>query len=199
MAERRVARVVAEADRLDEILVQAQRTGDAARDRRRLERVRHPRAVVVAGRIDEHLRLALEPAERFRVEDAVAVALERGPHPTLLFVAEPAAVLVGAHGERRQPPFLVLADARLEGVGDSPCELGHAADLVIPAATAKTIWGETIARACAAVIRVSSSSDSRGRARQVTLGNLIWPTSADDASSRLAVSIGERAHCCRAP
>ena len=48
VAERRVARVVPEADRLDEVLVEPQRPRDDARDRRRLERVRHPGAVVVA-------------------------------------------------------------------------------------------------------------------------------------------------------
>ena len=60
--ERRVAGVVAETDRLDEILVEAERPRDDARDRGRLERVRHPGAVVVAVRVDEDLRLALQPA-----------------------------------------------------------------------------------------------------------------------------------------
>ena len=48
--ERRVAEVVAEPDRLDEVLVQRERARDRARDLRDLERVRQPRAVVVAGR-----------------------------------------------------------------------------------------------------------------------------------------------------
>ena len=48
VAERRVAEIVPEADRLDEVLVQPQCAGDAARDRRRLERVRDPRPVMVA-------------------------------------------------------------------------------------------------------------------------------------------------------
>ena len=77
--ERRVARVVPEPDRLDEILVQPQRPRDDARDRGRLERVRHARAVVVALRVDEDLRLPLQPPERLRVDEAVAVALERRP------------------------------------------------------------------------------------------------------------------------
>ena len=42
-----------------------------------LERVREPRAVVVALGRDEHLRLVLEPPERLGVHDPVAVALER--------------------------------------------------------------------------------------------------------------------------
>ncbi len=46
--EWRVPRIVSEPDRLDEILVQRQSASDHPRDRGRLERVRHPRAVVVA-------------------------------------------------------------------------------------------------------------------------------------------------------
>jgi hypothetical protein len=40
--------------------------------------VRQARAVVIAFGREEHLRLVLEPAERLAVNDAVAVALERG-------------------------------------------------------------------------------------------------------------------------
>ena len=69
----------------------------------RLERVRHARAVVVARGVDEDLRLALEPAERLRVDDAVAVALERRPHRRLLLGPQPPARLVRAHRERREP------------------------------------------------------------------------------------------------
>jgi hypothetical protein len=100
MAERRVAHVVPEADRLRQVLVQAQRARDHARDPRRLERVRHARSVVVAGRVDEDLRLLLEPAEGLRVEDPIAVALERCAQAALLLGSRPAARLVGAHGER---------------------------------------------------------------------------------------------------
>ena len=79
-----MAEIVAEPDRLDEILVQPERTADAARDARRLERVREPRAEVVALGIDEHLRLEPQAPECLRVDDAVAVALERRPEPALL-------------------------------------------------------------------------------------------------------------------
>ena len=75
--ERRVAGVVAEADRLDEVLVEPERPRDDAGDRGRLERVGHPGAVVVALGVDEDLRLPLQPPERLRVDEAVAVALER--------------------------------------------------------------------------------------------------------------------------
>ena len=74
VAERRVPEVVAEGDRLGQVLVEAQRAGDAARDLRHLDRVGQARPEVVALVRDEDLRLVLEPAEGARVDDAVAVA-----------------------------------------------------------------------------------------------------------------------------
>ncbi len=100
--ERRVPHVMPEADRLRQILVQPQRPCDDARDRRRLERVGHPRAVVVALGVDEDLRLPLQSAKRLRVDDAVAVALERCPHAARLLRELAAASLERADGERRQ-------------------------------------------------------------------------------------------------
>ena len=79
VAEGRVAEIVAVADRLRQILVQPERPGDVAGDPGRLERVGHPRSVMVALGRDEDLRLVLEPPEGLRVHDSVAVALERGP------------------------------------------------------------------------------------------------------------------------
>ena len=122
MAERRVPHVVAEPDRLGEVLVQPQRSCDDTRDRRRLERVGHARAVVVALGVDEDLRLPLQPSERLRVHDAVAVALERGPHAALLLRAFTTPGLERAHRERRQALLErldPLLERRLPAVGDS--------------------------------------------------------------------------------
>ena len=77
VAERRVAQVVPERDRFGQLLVQVQHLGDGPRDLRHLERVRQPRAVVIAGRREEDLRLVLQAAERLAVDDPVAVALKR--------------------------------------------------------------------------------------------------------------------------
>ena len=77
VAERRVAEVVAEPDRLGEVLVEPERARDGARDLRDLERVRHARAVVIALGRDEDLRLVLQAPERLAVHDPVAVALQR--------------------------------------------------------------------------------------------------------------------------
>ena len=86
VSERRVPQVVPEADRLGQVLVQAERSGDDPGDRGRLERVGHPRPVVVALRVDEDLRLPLQPPERLRVDDPVAVALERRPDAALVLL-----------------------------------------------------------------------------------------------------------------
>ena len=125
--ERRVAGVVAEPDRLDEILVQAQRAGDDAGDPGRLERVGHPGAVVVAGGVDEDLRLALQPAERLGMDDPVAVALERRPDVGLLLGLQPPAGLVRADRERRERVVLERADPLLERRAPESCRSEPAA------------------------------------------------------------------------
>src|SRR5205807_2193112 len=78
------AEVVTEPDRLDEVLIEPQCAGDTARDPRRLERMREPCAEMVALGIDEDLRLVAQPAERFGMDDPVAVALERRSQPAFL-------------------------------------------------------------------------------------------------------------------
>ena len=90
VAEGRVPEVVAQPDRLDQILVQAQGARDGARDRGDLERVREPGAVVVAAGRHEHLRLVLQAAKRLAVHDAVAVALKRRAQAAILLRARPA-------------------------------------------------------------------------------------------------------------
>ena len=74
--ERRVPEVVPERDRLGEVLVQTERAGGGAGDLRDVEGVGEPHPVVVALGRQEDLGLVLEPAERLRVHDPVAVALE---------------------------------------------------------------------------------------------------------------------------
>ena len=78
VATRAVAAVVAEGDRLGEGDVEAERAGHGRGDLGDLEGVGEAGALVVVGE-HEHLRLAGQPAERRRVEDAVAVAFEARP------------------------------------------------------------------------------------------------------------------------
>ena len=121
VAERRVAEVVAEPDRLGQVLVEPQRPRHVARDPAGLERVREPGAVVVALGRDEHLRLVLEPPERLGVHDPVAVALERRAVVGVGLLAQPAG-RVRARGERREARLLEPLDPLAErGAG----ELGH--------------------------------------------------------------------------
>ena len=85
-----------------------QRPRHRARDLRRLQRVGEPRAVVVALRRHEHLRLVLEPPERLAVHDPVAVALEGVAQRALLLGHEAVGgVLGGDHA-----PILATATAR---------------------------------------------------------------------------------------
>ena len=76
VAERRVAEVVAERDRLGEVVVEPQGPRERAGDLRHLDRVGEAGAEMVALVMDEHLRLVGEAAEGGRMDDAVAVALE---------------------------------------------------------------------------------------------------------------------------
>ena len=137
VAERRVTHVVAEPDRLGEILVQPQRAGDDARDAGRLERVGHARAVVVAGRVDEDLRLSLQAAERLRVEDAVAVALERRADAALLLRLRTARVSYErtASGESACSSSSRIRSAKR--VGNAPSKLGHATTVAVGAVRAR--------------------------------------------------------------
>ena len=104
VTEWRVSEIVAERDGFGELFVQAQHLGDRARDLRHLEGVREPRAVVVAGRREEDLRLVFEPAEGLAVDDAIAIALKCRPDVVLPFRPQPAA-RVGALRRLRREGF----------------------------------------------------------------------------------------------
>ena len=105
MTEGGMAEIVTQCDRLDEVLIEEQGARGGARDLRHLERVRETRAVVVAHGCEEYLRFAFQPPERFRVQDAVTVALKRRTVVVFGFRFETAA---GSRGKRcvraeRQP------------------------------------------------------------------------------------------------
>ena len=121
-----------EPDRLRQVLVQPERACDAARDGRRLERVRHPRPVVVSLGVDEDLRLALQTAERLRVDDPVTIALERRPDVGVILGTRAPPGVVRAHGQRGEAALLVGANALGEGVGDPSSKLWHTCRSVLP-------------------------------------------------------------------
>ena len=127
VAERRVAEVVTEPDRLGEVLVQPERPRDVARDAAGLERVGEAGAVVVALGGDEHLGLVLEPPERLGVDDPVAVALERRAVLGVRLGACPAGG-IGGRGERRPVRLLEALDALAEGGGGGGGGAAHQRD-----------------------------------------------------------------------
>ena len=109
--------VVPERDRLGQLLVQPQHLGDAARDLRDLERVRQARAVVIAGRREEHLRLVLQTAERLAVDDAIAIALERRADRIVVFRPQPAARVGALRRLRREDLAFALLELLAYGHG----------------------------------------------------------------------------------
>src|SRR4029079_7973769 len=80
---------------------------------------------MVALGIDEHLRLVTQPPEGLRVDDPVAVALERRAEAAFLLGNLAPTRLVRAHRERRQPLLLVLANRVREAVRDLSDDLRH--------------------------------------------------------------------------
>ena len=115
VAERRVPEVVPQADRFDQIFVQAQCARDGAGDLRHLQRVREPRAIVIAKRRDKDLRFMFQPAKRLGVQDAVAVALKAGAHWRLVF--GPVAYGRVALGRQRRKPFVFVRFSALSDAG----------------------------------------------------------------------------------
>ena len=107
MAERRVAEVVRQRQRLGEILVEAERAGERPGDLRHFQGVGQPGAVMVALVEHEHLGLVLQAAERGRMDDPVGVAPERVAARARRFRGEPPA---GSGG------ILRIGGARIHGV-----------------------------------------------------------------------------------
>ncbi len=81
VAERRVAEIVRQRQRLGQILVQRATGGQSARAIWATSSVWVRRVRIMVALVeDEHLRLVGQAAERGGVHDAVAVALERRAH-----------------------------------------------------------------------------------------------------------------------
>src|SRR5215472_16583618 len=110
VAERRVPEIVPECDRLRQLFVQPQHLGDAARDLRDLEGMRESRAIVIAFRREKDLRLVLQAAERFAVDDSVPIALERGPDRIFRLGTQPSAGAIALGGLRRENLVLALLE-----------------------------------------------------------------------------------------
>ena len=90
MAERRVAKIMAQARAIDHIRVASEHGSDLPSDLGDLKRVGEPGAGEIVGARDEDLRLRAEPAQRRRVHDTGAVALEGSARFRLRRLARPA-------------------------------------------------------------------------------------------------------------
>src|SRR5262249_6517395 len=120
MPERRVPKVVAERDRFRQLLVQQKHLRDRPRHLRHLQRVREPRAVVIAGGREEYLRLVLETPERLAVNDAVAIALECRPDVVFGFRAHPSLGVGAFRSLWRQGVALTLFERLTNGAQRCP-------------------------------------------------------------------------------
>ena len=103
MAKGRVSEIVAQPDRLDKIFIEPQRPSNCPRDLRNLQRVRKPRTVMVTLRRNKDLRLMLEPPERLRMQNTVAIALKTGAGSGLVF--DNLAASIGALRSQGGQPF----------------------------------------------------------------------------------------------
>ncbi len=101
MTERRVAEIMHQRHALSQILVQLQRAGKRSRNLRDFDGVGETRAIMVAVRADEDLRLVLQAAKSCRVDDAVTVALEFGTRQASLFRKKTSARGPWIRGENR--------------------------------------------------------------------------------------------------
>ena len=109
MTERRMAQVVRQRQRFDQVFIQPQRAGNRAGNRRHLERVRQPRAMVVAHLAGEDLRLLAQPAKGGAVQNAVAIALIRAAIGMRGFRIPSARRIGAVHRVRRQERSFALA------------------------------------------------------------------------------------------
>ncbi len=99
VAERRMAEIMRQRQRLGEILVEAELAGDGAGDLRHLQRMGQPRPVVVALVINEDLRLVLEAAERGGMDNAVAIAPEIAAIPARRLITDPPRLRSGSQAK----------------------------------------------------------------------------------------------------
>ena len=83
--ERGMAEIMAEGDRLDEVLVETECLTEGPGDLTDLQGMSETRTVVVSLRCDEDLRFMLEAAEGLTVDDTVTITLEARAYVIRLF------------------------------------------------------------------------------------------------------------------
>ena len=78
MTKWRVAEVMRQGNRFDQVFIELQRAGDGTPELRNFQRMREPRAKQIALMVQKYLGLVDQAAKRGAMHDAVAVALKVG-------------------------------------------------------------------------------------------------------------------------
>src|SRR5438105_11563229 len=89
MAEWRMTQVMGQRNGLSQVHVKPERTCNRSGDLSGLQGMGQPGAIIVTLMIDEHLGFVFKPAERCRMNDAVAVALKDGALRLMSFGKRP--------------------------------------------------------------------------------------------------------------
>jgi len=108
MAERRMAQVVREGNRLRQVFLQAKLAGDSPADLCDFQTVREASAVMVVGDGGEDLRLTHQPAKSSGVDDPLPISLKQRAKGVLRLWHAPATALASGHGIRRKKEFVTL-------------------------------------------------------------------------------------------
>ena len=125
--QRRMADVVGQGQRLDQVFVEGQAAGERSGDTRHLQRVCEAAAVIVAVVAGEDLGLVGEPPEGGRVDDAIAVALVGAAEGVWEFVVHPAGRVGRMHrprSEQERLPSLPVWDPGTFVIGAAGCHRG---------------------------------------------------------------------------
>src|SRR3990170_462398 len=85
MTKRGVSQVVRQGNRLYQVFVGAQSTGNRLTDLGYLQGMCQTRAVVIPFVVNKYLRFILQPAESGRMEYAIPITLKCSPIPRLIF------------------------------------------------------------------------------------------------------------------
>ena len=101
MAERGMAEVMRQRQRLGEVFIQPELAGQRAGDLGHLQRMGQPGAVMIALMEHEDLGFVLQPAERGGMDDPVAIPAERAAGLAWRLRKQPAAAAIGVTGIER--------------------------------------------------------------------------------------------------
>src|SRR6266540_5584550 len=115
VAKRRVAQIMAQPDRLDQIFIQPKRARHCSGDLSDFERVRQPGAIMIAEWRNKDLCFILKPAEWLGVQNTVAIALK--PRANRRIFLWPIARGGVAEGRQWRKPLVLICIEPLANAG----------------------------------------------------------------------------------